>query len=259
MIKFYKVSYLFILLLLLCNIAFAGNSSVLEGNGKGELQLPFVVKEILEENKNLNYKIEVHYPQLENYSDSKIQKDFNDTIYNYVNTEVENFRKEMETWTPVPELDVQSFLSMEYSLEYELNNIVSIRFLNDLYFSGSAHGSHMYWPLNYDLLNNKIINLSDLFMEKSDYLVILSDYCREDLMKRSDSEELFLDEEWVSQGTGPEEETFQCFNLKDSGILITFNEYQVAPYAAGPQEVNIPYNHLEVIINPDGPAGFSSK
>jgi hypothetical protein len=42
-------------------------------------------------------------------------------------------------------------------------------------------------------------------------------------------------------------------------LLITFDEYQVAPYAAGPQKVAIPYSELRALINPQGPLGKLSQ
>jgi hypothetical protein len=35
--------------------------------------------------------------------------------------------------------------------------------------------------------------------------------------------------------------------------MITFDEYQVAPYAAGAQTVVIPYRELQTVIAPAGP------
>jgi len=38
-------------------------------------------------------------------------------------------------------------------------------------------------------------------------------------------------------------------------VLISFDPYQVGPYAAGPQEIVVPYNELAALIDPAGPAG----
>jgi hypothetical protein len=40
--------------------------------------------------------------------------------------------------------------------------------------------------------------------------------------------------------------------------MITFDTYQVAPGASGPQTIPIPYSELQAVINPQGPlAGIS--
>jgi hypothetical protein len=38
-------------------------------------------------------------------------------------------------------------------------------------------------------------------------------------------------------------------------LLITFDEYQVAAYAAGPQTVVVPYSELKGLIDPQGALG----
>jgi hypothetical protein len=37
------------------------------------------------------------------------------------------------------------------------------------------------------------------------------------------------------------------------GLLVTFNEIRVAPYASGPQTVVVPYAQLKRLISPRGP------
>ena len=37
--------------------------------------------------------------------------------------------------------------------------------------------------------------------------------------------------------------------------MITFDTYQVAPGAAGPQIVNVPYDQIQDLINPQGVFG----
>jgi hypothetical protein len=42
-------------------------------------------------------------------------------------------------------------------------------------------------------------------------------------------------------------------------LQITFDAYQVAAYAAGPQEVVVSYSVLKPIIKPDGPLAAFTK
>ena len=44
-----------------------------------------------------------------------------------------------------------------------------------------------------------------------------------------------------SDGAKPTPENYAVWNVSADGLVITFNEYQVAAYAAGPQEVVIPF------------------
>ncbi len=56
-------------------------------------------------------------------------------------------------------------------------------------------------------------------------------------------------------GAAPDELNYRNWSLTDAGLLISFDPYQVGPYAAGPQEIAVPYADLAVIIDPAGPAG----
>jgi hypothetical protein len=53
-------------------------------------------------------------------------------------------------------------------------------------------------------------------------------------------------------GADPTPENYQRWNLADDGFLVTFDVYQVAAYAAGPQTVTIPYADLRPVSNPNG-------
>jgi len=63
----------------------------------------------------------------------------------------------------------------------------------------------------------------------------------------------------VTQGTKPESKNFKNWNLQADSILITFDEYQVAPYVYGTQEVEIPYSVLEKILSAKSPIADCAK
>jgi hypothetical protein len=66
-------------------------------------------------------------------------------------------------------------------------------------------------------------------------------------------DERMLDDEGIEGGAGPEENNYNLWNITEKGLLITFGVYQVGPFAAGQQEVMIPYASLKGILRPDGP------
>ena len=59
--------------------------------------------------------------------------------------------------------------------------------------------------------------------------------------------------EIINSGTAPQADNFRVFFPSEAGFKILFNEYQVAPYVAGPQEIVIPYSALKGVINSSGP------
>ena len=64
-----------------------------------------------------------------------------------------------------------------------------------------------------------------------------------------------LDDDWIQRGAGASGENYDSWTITKQGLKIHFDPYQVAPYAAGPQQVTIPYSALKDIIKADGPFG----
>ncbi|HEX4045792.1 MAG TPA: RsiV family protein, partial [Gammaproteobacteria bacterium] len=111
-----------------------------------------------------------------------------------------------------------------------------------------AHPYHHHFVLNYDLKNNQPLELGMLFNPNADYLTVLSTYTQMTLSNRH-----LPDKEMIAAGTAPKPENFRNWNIKPNGLLITFDEYQVAPYVNGTQTVLVPYSFLKSILNPTSP------
>jgi hypothetical protein len=111
--------------------------------------------------------------------------------------------------------------------------------------SGAAHPNTSTESFNYDLNRNAPVRLAELFTPNSNYLKEISDYAIRELKKVETAS-------WVENGAGPKIENFHSWNITPLGLKITFDNYQVGPYAAGPHEVVVPYSVLKPIIKPDG-------
>ncbi len=68
-------------------------------------------------------------------------------------------------------------------------------------------------------------------------------------LKRDLAETLDLD--WIKRGAGPIARNFHSFVLMPDQLVITFDAYQVAAYAAGPQEVRIPLANIKDTMRAD--------
>jgi hypothetical protein len=123
------------------------------------------------------------------------------------------------------------------------------------FYTGGAHPGLVHAVLNYDLTANRPLALADLFRPGVDALQTVAGYCINDLRQRQDL--LFPD--YATNGAAPRPENYRLWSLTPLGLLITFDEYQVAPYAAGPQTVLIPYQALETALDPLGPLGLLAK
>ena len=101
-----------------------------------------------------------------------------------------------------------------------------------------------------------MLKLSDLFQPNSNYLKLLSGYCFTTLQKELGEG---IDGKWLGDGAGPKADNYKSWNVTPDGLQITFDAYQVAAYALGPQEVIVPYSALKAIIKPDGPLAAFAK
>ena len=136
-------------------------------------------------------------------------------------------------------------LQADYAVEYYNGNILSLLF-TDYAFTGGAHGSTISSTYNYDLVNNKEINLSDIFKPGSDYLKFLSDYCFEDIKRQNSLMGMDSMEDMIKPGVDPSvPENFARFVLTADSLIIIFDQYQVGPGAAGSYHVRIGYEKLK--------------
>ncbi len=158
-------------------------------------------------------------------------------------------------------LDIKSTVTGSPITEEKNDRYIALFMGMEWYLRGAAHPSHSLETYVYDFKEARLVEVSELFKPKADYLAALSALSRADLLAQSKQGDVgfSFDKEMVEEGTQPVKENFsKVLPLKD-GLAIYFDEYQVAPYAAGPQQVVIPYAKLKDILNPDGVAGMYIK
>jgi hypothetical protein len=116
------------------------------------------------------------------------------------------------------------------------------------YADGAAHPFHYSLTVNYDLEQGRKLSLGDLFAEETGYLKVISSYCLAELSKRDIG---FYG--GFERGAEPTLDNYRNWSITNEGLMITFDEYQVAPYAAGAQTITVPYSELSTFINVQGP------
>jgi len=218
-----------------------------------------VAKQIKESNKKLMYDIDARYPQLTGGSNPNFEK-FNQVVRAPVLKEVAGFKKAMapeESEEPRPEGSMGSDLNVSYEVALAQDDLISVGFSIGSYYQGAAHPNTVSDVVNYDLKNGKLLKLADLFKPGAKYLQAIANYCIADLKKQGKDKGL-LDEE-IQNGAAPNAKNYQSWTITKKGLGISFDAYQVGPYAAGPQYVLVPYSSLKDLINPEGPVGQFAK
>ena len=221
-----------------------------------------VAKRIKQDNKKLKYEIDAEYPQLTGSTNPNVEK-FNQSARALVMKKVSDFRKEMEpeeqpeetadaVAEPTPET-MGSDLGIGYTVSFANDEVISIEFSVGSYYSGAAHPNSHTEVLNFDLKNGKVIRLSELFNPGAKYLQALANYSIADLKKQSKDKNGMLDDDWIQRGAGADAENYKSWTISRKGLAINFDAYQVGPYAAGPQQVFIPYTAIKDLVKVDGP------
>lgn len=192
------------------------------------------------------YEISIRTPVLKGSDDRRV-KNFNQSVSSLINEQVNEFKQQAAPPAGLPPTaeNSKSTLSTDYTLKSPPGQIISLLITSDIYYAGGAHPGRAFKTINYSLPNGRTLRLSDLFTSGSDYLNALASFCSQELKQRN---VLFFPE-----GAAPTEDNYKVWNLTSSGLEITFPEYQVAPYAAGPQTVLVPYTYLQKQLDPKGP------
>lgn len=195
----------------------------------------------------LTYKIE--YPEFESShyqmplaSINKFYKNKALEYQNYCRNElfemaVEQYKYDIENNFPVHVYEAL----VVYKLTYNIDCIISLYF--DQYeYTGGAHGNTLRYSQTWNLQNCIQIGLSQLFSCSLDYKVYILRQIEEQIKKDTciyfeNYEQLIL-------------ETFNenSFYCTPEGIVLYYQQYDIAPYSSGIREFLIPYTNC--ILNP---------
>lgn len=200
-------------------------------------EVKVVVKSIRE--SNMYYDINAEYPQFEG-----VAPIFNQTIEKTVTDAVADHKNQSEdNQKYLIDLDRSEGREPRAADQYQLYVKYEQAQVNPQYISlvmriggytGGAHGYENVVTFNYDVANQEMLMLSDLFPNDPNYLTTLSDYSRQQLRASLGD---YANETFIVDGTNPTVENFKNFTFTDDAITIYFTQYQVAPYVAGEQRI----------------------
>ena len=208
-------------------------------------QVTLVSQPYIETNQDPAYTMTAQIPQLSGSGDQRVMT-FNQLLEQMVQKEIVVFRDEF-TRGPFFDVSTASSLDVTYTLVSQYADIWSFKFYYSFYTNGAAHPGDFSHTINYDLNAGRELALGDLFIPGSNYLDAISGYCITELGKQP-----FFDGPFTN-GADPTLENYRNWNITSQGLIITFDTYQVAPGAAGPQVVQIPFDQLRQIVAMNGP------
>lgn len=190
------------------------------------------------------YQINAEIPLLQDSQQVPVEI-FNQSVDTLVQENIDAFRKSVQQDAPNPPITSGSTYDLKYTLLSPAGNIFSLKFDISSYFDGAAHPGEQILTFTFDLTSGQPLNLEQLFLPGADYLSRVAAYCMTQLSLRDIS--------YSEQGALPTVENYRNWNITAEGLMITFDMYQVAAGAAGPQVVVVPYAQLNGLIDTQGP------
>lgn len=132
-----------------------------------------------------------------------------------------------------------SRLTGAFSVIYIDDEVISLRFSLSEYVNGHAHGGQRTVTRTYARTPQSLLRLEHLLADANAALEAIASYCQVDLDRQLNHT---VELDWIERGTRPILANYSKWNLTSVGLLVTFDEYSVAPFSAGRQQVLIPYD-----------------
>ncbi len=147
-------------------------------------------------------------------------------IKSYIDKSIEEFMNDIQG-------NEQNF---PYSLyiyydEYRTKEYRSYVFYKSL-FTGGAHPRNTIFTINYNTKTNTIVDINNLI---NDYPNLLNTFSYQSRMQLKNTKQ-FHDpriSKMLIEGTKPSKENFKNFIFSENGIILFFQQYQIAPYYMG--------------------------
>ncbi|MEP6985618.1 MAG: DUF3298 domain-containing protein [Chloroflexota bacterium] len=111
------------------------------------------------------------------------------------------------------------------------------------FYTGGAHPNSGYTSFTFDVKKATELTLNDVFLNGKVPLDMIAKFAQDHLKKTlGDMEDATMLEAGTTTSTP---DNYKNWALTPTSIIFFFDPYQVAPYAAGPQKVEIPFTALK--------------
>ena len=185
-------------------------------------------------------KGEILVPQIDGLTDKSLDQKLNKELLQEAQGRQKAILKEAKTYAKDLNVD-QMTPQFEYLESFTPIKTIKPYFILELFkyqYSGGAHGLANFSYLVIDTDKSEVVSLKDLFKEQVDYRSIINEQISQMIKTREAQGEFFFT---GSDGFQSISET-QPFYINEQGdLVIVFNVYEIAPYAAGPQYFVIPH------------------
>ncbi|WP_338732438.1 DUF3298 and DUF4163 domain-containing protein [Mangrovimonas cancribranchiae] len=183
--------------------------------------------------KQINNKIEHYIAQQINFKDTSNTLSIKEVISKFDN-ELKQFKADF------PETPQEWEVNIEGEVLLQTPEIICIGMSSYMY-TGGAHGNDRIDFLNFDTETGKLMAIADLITNIDGFSKLVETHLKKEIeTNKNDTIENYF----FGQGfTLPE-----SFGFNDIGVIILYNQYEIASYAQGITEFVIPYNEAEPFL-----------
>jgi hypothetical protein len=181
---------------------------------------------------NRNYL--VYYPVLGNLKDLKVQDS--------INTKLRDMWIDKKI-IPTDNLDYS--YEGDFKIGFNRKNLLELQKSAYDYPFGAAHGMPTMDYVHIDTRTGAFYQLEDLFKDGSDYVKVLSDILKKQIAEHGEEMGVWPDS---YKGIKPD----QPFFLSSEALMLYFEPYEIAPYAAGFPTFTVPFAEISDIIDKNG-------
>jgi uncharacterized protein YecT (DUF1311 family) len=123
-------------------------------------------------------------------------------------------------------------------------------------FEGGAHPNTNFRTMNFLMPDGWQVYLPEIFTQTG--LKKISERAIADLDRQLAGPDSMSDKDWIARGAGPDWDNFSDFVLMPDRLDIQYAPYNVAAYAAGPQETKLPLAPLKPFLRANWRAPVAS-
>lgn len=172
---------------------------------------------------------QLKYPQVSDVTDKKMEKRINQDFTNYIKKAYKEYKENEK------QAEKHGFAA-DFQTEFEVkyNQLPRLSILMSKYiFSGGAHGNTTVESFNYNVETGKRVYLTDI-LTTDEQIKAVTDYVWEYAIERPEIFYPDLKKEDIQLGKQT------AFYFNNQGITLVFQQYEIAPYVSGNQEIVIP-------------------
>lgn len=203
----------------------------------GEIVENVLEKELYYKN-NVVLKYTIKYPSITWARNKFAMRKFNSYNYEramelaqYAEMDLLNEAIELYEYNSLKGYPIMVFeVYYDYNITYQNNSVISL-YTDEYMFLGGAHGNTKRESQNWNMQTGHFIELKDLYPNNSYYIIDILKSINSQIAKQINSGENYYFDNYCQLAL--ESFNLDNFYITEEGVVIFFNQYEIAPYSSG--------------------------